>query len=75
MWNVNSKSPLGDFGKWKATNRYLVEASFADLILEGERDAFWLYLKCKTSISNHTRAISENEKQKTITSPKPALPI
>jgi hypothetical protein len=75
MQIANSKSHKGDFGKQKATNCYLAEASVSNRTLEGECDALRLYLKRETSIANHIRAISKKEKQQTVTSPKPASPI
>jgi hypothetical protein len=70
--NVNTKSHQGNFRKQEVTNRYLTEASLANLMLEGEGDTFWLYFKCETSIANRPWVILENEKQQTVTSLKPA---
>jgi hypothetical protein len=75
MQNVNTKSHQGNFRKQEVTNCYLTEASFTNLMLEGEGDTFRLYFKCETSIANRPWVILENEKQQTVSSSKPALLI
>jgi hypothetical protein len=64
-----AKSHEGDPSNQKSKNRQLAEAGSIELALEGDGDVF--------PIGNHTshmKATHQTENQRTITSPKPALP-
>jgi hypothetical protein len=56
----------------KIGNRQLTEASFAKLTLEGEGEAFRFYHKHKMLIANRTKATSQIQKSRIVSSPKPA---
>jgi hypothetical protein len=58
------KGTRTDHTKRKATNHYLINSSFANLMLEGECDASRLYLKRETSIENRIRVISKMKSNK-----------
>jgi hypothetical protein len=47
----------------KTKNHQATEACSANLMIEGEAEAFWFYPKCEALIANCTKAISQTKHQ------------